>query len=204
MVTYMMSLTAFHARRPAASALALLACVALCPPGAAAPGAKKGEGKKPSAPPNLSAIIQSPTLTIGDPKLPGKLLAVVKAAGFSGGSGGEGFLGNMTQVHARLYQKGVPAATLDAPRARGSQNSATKNLVVTATGGVVIVSLTEPGTRLTSDTAVWYASLNRIVATGHVVYHKAKQSLTLQTSAMTVDTRLNSYHSAGGSLSGRF
>ena len=146
---FMMSLTVFHARR-AAPALALLACAALCPPGVAAPGAKKGAAKKPSAPPNLSAVAESPTMTIGDPKLPGKRLAVVKADGLSGDSGGGGVLGTMTQVHALLFHQGKEEATLYAPAAHFSQNNATGNVVAVGTGGVVINSLMEPGTRLTA------------------------------------------------------
>ncbi len=190
------------------AALALLACSslcwALCPPGVAAPGAKKGAGKKASAPPNLSAFIQSPTLTISDPKLPGKLLAVVKAGGFSGNSADQGALGNMTQVHALLYQKGKQAATFDAPVAHVTQNSATKNVVAVGTGGVVIVSLTEPGTRLTADIVTWYASLNRIVGTGHVVYHNGKSGWTVQSPTMTGDTQLRSVNGGNGRAFGKF
>lgn len=202
MVTYMMS---FTVGRRAASALflTLLACTSLCPLGGAAPPAKKG-GKKSASPPNLSAIIQSPTLTVGDPKLPGKLLAVVKAGGFSGNSADQGALGNMTQVHALLYNKGTQAATFDAPVAHISQNSATKNVVAVGTGGVVIHSLTEPGTRLTADVVTWYAGLNRIVATGHVVYHNVKTGWDLQAPAMTADTQLRSVGGGKGRAFGKF
>lgn len=198
----MMSFTHLRGRRCAA--LALLSCASVCLPGAAAPAAKKG-GKKNASPPNLSAIIQSPTIQIGDPKLPGKLLAVVKAGGFRGVSADQGALGNMTQVHALLYQKGKQAATLDAPVAHFSQNSTTKNVVAVGTGGVVIHSLTEPGTRLTADVVTWYASLNRIVATGHVVYHNVKTGWDVQAPTMTADTKLKSVKTgSGGSMSGKF
>ena len=191
------------------AALALLACASLsgsaCAPGAAAPGAKKkASAKKPSAPPNMSAVVQSPTVTIGDPKLPGKLLAVVKAATFDAASASQGALGNMTQVRALLYQKGKPAATLAAPRARGGQNSAAKSLVMTATGGVVVVSLTEPGRRLTADTVVWDSSTNKIVATGHAVYHDGKTAVTVQSPTIIADTKLKSVGTGPGHLSGTF
>lgn len=204
MVTYMLSLFTFRRRRAApALPLTLLACALFCLPGGAAPGAKKGTNKKTSAP-NLSAVIQSPTLTIGDPKLPGKLLAVVKAGGFSASSADQTSLGTMTQVHALLYRQGKQAATFDAPRAHITQNSATKNVVAVGTGGVVIVSLTEPGTRLTADVVTWYASLSRIVATGHVIYHNAKTGWDLQAPTMTADTQLRSVSGGKGRAFGKF
>ena len=203
MVTYMLSFLTFRRRAVSALPLTLLACALLCLPGGAAPGAKKGTNKKTSAP-NLSAVIQSPTLTIGDPKLPGKLLAVVKAGGFSASSADQTSLGTMTQVHALLYRQGKQAATFDAPRAHITQNSATKNVVAVGTGGVVIVSLTEPGTRLTADVVTWYASLNRIVATGHVIYHNAKTGWDLQAPTMTADTQLRSVNGGKGRAFGKF
>ena len=204
MVTYMSSLITFRRRAASALPLTLLAGALLCLPGGAAPGAKKAANKKTSAMPNLSAIIQSPTLTIGDPKLPGKLLAVVKAGGLSASSADQTALGTMTQVHALLYRQGKQAATFDAPRAHVTQNSATKNVVAVGTGGVVIVSLTEPGTRLTADVVTWYASLNRIVATGHAVYHNAKTGWDLQAPTMTLDTQLRSVSGGKGRAFGKF
>ena len=192
--------TASYGRR---AALVLLACSSLCLPIAAAPGAKKSMGKKPSAPPNLSAIIQSPTIQIGDPKLPGKLLVSGKASGFSGASADKGALGSFTQVSVLLYQQGRQAATFDAPVAHINENTATKNVVAVGTGGVVIVSLTEPGTRLTADVVTWYAGLNRIVARGHVVYHNG-MGWVIRSPAMTADTRLHSVVTEKGSASGKF
>ena len=198
----MMSLTVFHARR-AAPALALLACAAFCPPGMAAPGAKNGTAKKPSGPPNLNVGIQSPIIQIGDPKLPGKLLVSGKAGGFSGVSADKGALGSFTRVSVLLYQQGRPAATFDAPVAHISENTATKNVVAVGTGGVVLVSLTEPGTRLTADVVTWYAGLNKIVATGHVVYHNG-MGWVVRSPMMTADTRLHSVVTEKGSASGKF
>lgn len=203
MVTYIMSFILFRGRR--GTALALLFCLLLGPPGMAAPtGVKKNANKKPSAPSNLSAIIQSPTIQIGDPKLPGKLLAVVKAGGFSGVSADKGALGNFTQVSALLYHQGKQAATFDAPVTHISQNSATKNVVVIGTGGVLIKSLVELGTRLTADTVTWYASINKIVATGHVVYHNPKAGWDVQAPTMTADTQLHSISGAKGRAFGKF
>ncbi len=200
MVTYRMSFALSCLRRPA---LALLACLLFCPPITAAPAAKRGKAKD-AVPPGLSGVIDRPTLTIGDPKLPGKFLAVVKASGISGSSADQGFLGNMTQVSALLYQQGKPAATLAAPHAHGSRNSATKNVVVIGTGGVVIKSLTEPGTSLTADTMVWYASINKIVATGHAVYHNVKSAIIFRSPTIIADTKLKSVKTGSGQMSGVF
>lgn len=201
----MMFSTVVHRRL---AAPALLACAALCgsscAPGVAAPGAKKGAAKKPSVPPNLSGTIQSPTIQIGDPKMPGKFLAVVKGEVGNVGPGGGGELGTMTRVHALLYQHGKEAATFDAPVAHISQNSATKNVVAVGTGGVVVKSLLEPGTRLTADVVTWYAGLNRIVATGHVVYHSGKAGWDVLAPTMTGDTQLRSVSGPKGRAFGKF
>ena len=157
-------------------------------PGHAAPTAKSTPA------PGFGARAQAGlTVQVGDPKRPGWLLAVIRAGGFQGDSGQQGFLGNMTRVSALLYKQGKPAATFTAPRARGSQNNATKNIIVTGTGGVVVKSLTEPGTTLTADTVVWYPGSNQVIATGHVVYHKGK-SIVVTAPVMYADTRLKAVH----------
>ena len=199
MVIYRMSSTSLPGRR---AALPLLLCVSLCLPGMTAPVGAKKDARKP--PPQMSAAIERPTITVGDPKMPGRILAVVKASFAQGDFAGQGFLGNMTQVHALLYQQGGQAATLDAPRANGSQNSATKNVIVVGTGGVVIRSLTEPGTSLTADRVVWYASINKIVATGHAVYHNAKTAITFRSPTIIADTKLKSVKTGPGQMAGVF
>lgn len=150
-------------------------------------------------PPALGAAAQGVTFTLPDPKLPGKLLAEVHARSASGNSVETGFLGSLTGVWARLYQKGIPAATLTAPHAQGS--SLKKTVVVTATGGVVVKSLTQPGTKLLADTVVWYAGLNKIVATGHVFYRDGKTGATMTGPTMTADTRLKSLQIMSGHAS---
>ena len=158
----------------------------------AAPPAKKA----PPAPDGLSANAQLPVVTLPDPKYPGRLLIEAHARMAEGQSQDTGFLGDMTGVWARLYQKGVPAAVLTAPRAVGS--SLKNSVVVTGTGGVVVKSLTQPGTKLTADKVVWYASLNRIVATGHVVYHDGKTGATMTGPVMNADTRLKTVSLTSG------
>ena len=188
--------------RLTASALALLVCAALCLPSVAAPGVKKSVAKKSSMP-NMSGSMQSPSIQIGDPKLPGKLLASITASGVSGTSEGAGALGDFTQVHALLYQQGRQAATFDAPIVHLSENNATKNVVAIGTGGVVIVSLTEPGTRMTADVVTWYAGLNKIVARGHVVYCNG-MGWIVHSPMMIADTRLHSVVTGRGNASGKF
>lgn len=198
MVHYMMSCD-----RRALRVLALCGLVSalLCLPGGAAP-AKKAVQKTPSAPLNLSGAGTGLVVYVPDPKLPGKLMAVVKAVGAEGQSAANGFLGNMTQVSALFYQQGKPAATFHAPSAHGGSRQ--KALTITGTGGVVVKSLIQPGTTLTADTIVWYADKNKIVATGHVVFHDGKTGTTVHSPAMIADTKLNSIQTPRGHLSGVF
>lgn len=153
------------------------------------------------AAPGVEAQGVSPQFTLPDPKLPGKLLLEIHARSGSGNSVDTGFLGSLTGVWARLYQKGVPAAILTAPRAQGS--SLNKTVVVTATGGVVLKSLTQPGTKLLADTVVWYASLNKIVATGHVFYREGKSGATMTGPKLIADTKLKSIQILSGHASAR-
>lgn len=181
-----------------ALALGVLFVLLFCLLGAAAPaGRNKNAGKKPS-PPNLHLDMRQVQVSLPDPKFPGKgvPLCYVKAATAAGQSEATGLLGNMTQVSALLYQKGKPEATLDAPRAEGS--SLRKTVVVTARGGVVMKSLTQPGTKLTADTVVWYAALNKIVATGHVFYRDGKTGATMTGPVMNADTKLKTVSLSSG------
>lgn len=190
MVTYMMSFTIPRGRRRATLALALLVCPSFCPPTGAAPAPKKGE-KKSAPPPNLGVVGQGMTMTLPDPKFPGtgKLLYYLHAAGADGHTDPDGsFHGSITKIWARLYQKGVPSAVLTAPLAQGG--GAAKAIVITGKGGVVVKSLTQPGTILTADTVVWHVSSGQIVAMGHVVYHNGKSGMTTTGPLMNADTKL--------------
>ncbi len=187
--------------------LALLAyaplCGSLCPPGVAAPGAKKGAPNSP--PPPLSGAGQGITMTLPDPKLPGtgKLLYYLRAAAADVQTNPDGsFHGGMTKLWMRLYQKGVPSAVLTAPRAQGGGTS--KATVITGKGGVVVKSLTEPGTILTADTVVWYSALNRVVATGHVFYHNSKNGMTSTGPYFQGDTKLGTFTTGPGHVTGTF
>lgn len=185
MVKYMMS---FSMKRGPRAGLSLLLCASLCLPGVAAPAKKDA----PPAP-NMGAAASGMTASLPDPKFPGtgKLLYYLRAAGFNGQFLPDGSIhGSMTKIWARLYQKGVPSAVLTAPQAQGGGTG--KSIVITGKGGVVVKSLTEPGTILTADTVVWYAVLNKIVATGHVFYHNGKNGGTVTGPVMNADSKLRS------------
>ncbi len=190
------------------AALALLTCsslcLMLCPPGVAAPGVKKGIVGS-SAPPVMGGAGQGMTISLPDPKLPGtgKLLYYLRAAASDGQFLPDGsFHGGVTKLWMRLYQKGVPSAVLTAPQAQGGGTS--KATVITGKGGVVVKSLTEPGTFLTADTVVWYSSLNRIVATGHVFYHNSKNGMTSTGPFLQGDTKLGTFATHAGHMTGTF
>jgi len=154
-----------------------------------------------AAPPRLGGNAQGITVNLPDPKLPGKLLCEIHADSASGQSAGNGFLGQMHNVHALLYQSGRPSATLDAPQATG--NSVGKSVVVTGTGRVTVISLSQPGTKLLADTVVWYASINKLQATGHVFYRDGKSGATMTGPRLLADTKLKSVQIVSGHATAR-
>jgi len=154
-----------------------------------------------AAPPRLGGNAQGITVNLPDPKIPGKLLCEIHADSASGQSAGNGFLGQMHNVHALLYQSGRPSATLDAPQATG--NSVGKSVVVTGTGRVTVISLSQPGTKLLADTVVWYASINKLQATGHVFYRDGKSGATMTGPRLLADTKLKSVQIVSGHATAR-
>ena len=155
----------------------------------------------PAAPPKSTAggvgvVSTGISATLPDPKRPGKLLYELRAQSANGQSDASGFHGDLNSVWARLYQNGVPSAILTAPHAQGG--SAGKSVTITGTGGVVVKSLTEPGTLLTADTVVWYASSNKVVATGHVFYRSGKTGATMRGPRAVGYTQLKSIIITGG------
>lgn len=175
-------------------ALTLLLCPLFCLPGNAAPQKKVKQTAAPLV--RMGVVERDVKADIPDPKHPGKLLCHLDAATAGGQSANNGFLGTMTQVQARLYHLGKPAATLAAPRTEGNQVN--KALSLTASGGVVIHSLTQPGTTLTADQVVWHANTNQIVATGHVVYRDGKTGAILTGPVLTGDTKLQAFSFKSG------
>ncbi len=153
----------------------------------------------PTKPPSLGASVQGPVITVPDPKRPGKLQLMVHARSIQGTSTGGGFGGTLIGVYAQLYQLGVPSAILTAPKAVASSRLGT--VVVTATGGVVARSLTNPGTTLTADKMVWYAGQNKIIATGHVVYKDGKTGARLTGPSMVANTQMQSVSMGSGQAS---
>ena len=157
--------------------------------------AKPGPAR-PDAPPSLGVSGTGFSFTLPDPKRPGRLLYDLRAESAAGQSQADGFHGTLTTVWAKLFQGGVPAATLTAPRALGS--SVRGSTVITGLGGVAVKSLTEPGTLLTADTVVWYASTNKITATGHVYYHDGKTGATMRGPRAVGDSRLKTLTISAG------
>ncbi len=155
----------------------------------------------PAKPPSLGASVQGPVITVPDPKRPGKLQLMVHAREIHGVSTDGGFGGTLTKVYAQLYQLGQPSAILTAPYAVASSRQ--KTVVVTATGGVVAKSLTQPGTTLTADKMVWYAGQNKIIATGHVIYKDGKTGATLTGPSMVANTQMQSVSMGSGQASAR-
>ena len=154
------------------------------------------------APPNIGVVSTGFSFTLPDPKRPGRLLYELKAASATGQSAADGFHGTLTTVWAKLFQNGAANAILTAPRAVGG--SASKSTVITATGGVSIHSLTQTGTILTADTVVWYATLNKMVATGHVYYHNGQNGATMTGPRAIGDSRLKTLTITAGHGTARF
>jgi len=159
-----------------------------------APTGKKVPDK--NIPESISGVTTGISATLPDPKRPGKLLYELRAAAGNGQADASGFHGGLTSIWARLYQNGAPSAILTAPHARGG--SVGKSVTITGTGGVVVKSLIEPGTKMTADTVVWYANLNKIVGTGHVFYRSGKTGAVLTGSRVDADTRLKTVNISGG------
>jgi hypothetical protein len=132
-----------------------------------------------------------------DPKHPGKFLWKMWSSGFVLLNPGSEITVTVKDVSALLYQNQMPAAKMHAPTATYDNNQKT----IDATGGVVVNSLTEPGTTLRADRVVFYAATSKIVATGHVVYHNAKTQIELHTNELVGDTKLKTLRSdSGGSV----
>ena len=159
---------------------AVFSSTSLCAPPKAAPAK--------DTPPNVGATSFDVFTTLPDPKHPGKLLYALHYKEGNFQSIGTGLQGKLTSVAAKLFQEGAASATLTAPHVLISIMN--KVVVITATGGVVIHSLTQPGTVLTADTVVWYATSNKMVATGHVFYHDGKTGATTIGPRAVGDTRL--------------
>lgn len=168
-------------------------------PAPAAPkkDARSGKNVPPkNVPESISGVTTAFSATLPDPKRLGKMLYELRGASGNIQSDASGFHGSAASLWGRLYQAGVPSAVLTAPRALVS--SANKSVTVTGLGGVVVKSLTEPGTKMTADTVVWYANSNKLVATGHVFYRNGKTGATLTGPRMVADTRVKSIAVTGG------
>jgi len=148
----------------------------------------KNTGPQKPVPPNIGVVSGGFSFNLPDPKHPGKVLYDLQAASGTGQSAPDGFHITATSVRAKLFQDGAATTILTAPRAQGV--NANKSTIVTGTGGVVVKSLLQPGTILTADTVIWYATLNKLVATGHVYYRDGQNGATMHAPRMVGDTRL--------------
>jgi len=155
----------------------------------------------PAKPPAVGASAQNPTITVPDPKRPGKLQLLAHSREIHGVSTEGGFSGTFTKLYAQLYQLGKASAILTAPKAVASSRQGI--VTVTATGGVVAKSLTIPGTTLTADKMVWYSGQDKIVATGHVVYKDGKTGLRLTGPWGIAHTQIQSVDMGPGQASAR-
>lgn len=144
--------------------------------------------KAQNAPLNIGVSASVGQIYQQDPKLPGKYLWKIWAKGAQGASENNSYQGTLIGITAMLFEKGKLAAKMKAPKAVG--NSATQTIV--ATGRVTVTSLQQPGTTLKADKITWHAKTNKIVATGNVIYHNAKNGVTMRVPSLNADTVLKS------------
>lgn len=132
-----------------------------------------------------------------DPKRPGKFMWKIWASGFTLLNPGNQITVTVQDVSALLFQAGQAAATLRAPLATYDNIKHT----IVASGGVLVRSISEPGTTLRADNVVFYAATGKLKATGHVVYHNGKTLMELHTNELDGDTKLKTLSSnTGGSV----
>jgi hypothetical protein len=130
-----------------------------------------------------------------DPKRPGKYLWTLWSGPFSfqapGGTGISAVQGVVKDVTATFYQNGVASAEMKAPEARGDNVQS----AVVASGGVTVKSLIDIGTSIRADTVTWYATQNKVVASGHVHYVNGRTKMVIQAPVVVGDTMLRTIRS---------
>jgi len=150
--------------------------------------------KKPN-PPSIAGGGGGGTAKLPDPKYPGSPLLLLSWQSVEAHQiSSTDLLGTLQGVEAKFYQKGIPSATLTAPVAHAD----IQRRVVTASRRVHCRSLIERGTTLTADNMTWYALQNKVVASGHVVYHNGLNGLTINTGLLYADTALRGIHASTG------
>ena len=146
---------------------------------------------------NLRVTNSNIYATQPDSKRPGKFLWKIWASGFTLLNPGDQITVTVQNVSALLFQTGQAAATLHAPLATYDNIKHT----IVASGGVMVHSISEPGTTLRADNVVFYAATGKLKATGHVVYHNGKTLMELHTNELDGDTKLKTLSSnSGGSV----
>jgi len=144
-------------------------------------------GSKSDVQSNIAGVASQVHMTFTDPKT-GKMLWKASVGRLEAGPGGSGndVIGTLHTVDGVLYEGGKAANRMLAP----TVNIDNSNKIVTATGGVHVISLTQKDTDLHCDKAVWYINENKLIGTGHVVMHKA--TFTQTGPSFAADTRLQS------------
>ena len=152
-----------------------------------APQTSRSVAAKADAGNNVAAVASQVHMTFTDPKS-GKVLwkATVGRLEAGPGSTDGGLVGTLHTVNGVLYEGGKAANRMIAP----TVNVDNRNKIVTATGGVHVISLTQKDTDLRCDKAVWYITTNKLVGTGHVIMHKS--TFTQTGPSFAADTRLQS------------
>ena len=93
---------------------------------------------------------------------------------------------DLRNVRGVMYADNKPANSFTAPHVVAYN----ANKLVVATGGIRVVSLSEPGTWLTCDRMTYYAAQGKIIGTGHVVFKNTVQGFTQRGPSFAADTRL--------------
>ena len=158
-------------RRAAAAVLgALLLCLAVWP-SCAIPQTKSAASDNSGFRPDLvRASIVDAHPTFVDPRT-GMILwtaTIVKGHTTSAGL----LVGELDGVQGVFYDKGKPADSFKAAKALYDD----KKRIVTAFGGVEVVSLIQKSTTLTCDSLKWTIANDKLVGTGHVLYKTARYS----------------------------
>jgi hypothetical protein len=151
--------------------LILLAMLTPRPVAFAAPAQQKIANKASAAPGGQNGLVGNatlPTLTFTDPRT-GKLLWKATARTLNAQTGAaSNVVGTMQDVHGVFFQNGVAADHITADTVSADQSSKE----VTASGSVLVRSITDPTTSIRCDRVVWHADTNMMLGTGHVVFKK--------------------------------
>jgi hypothetical protein len=150
---------------------------------AGAPGAKASSSDEGSfSTDHIRMSVAGVPLTVVDPRT-GVTLWTANIANGRTSSGGL-LAGELDNVDGVFYEKGKPADHFIAAKVFYDD----KKKVITAFGGVKVVSLTQKVTTLVCDTLTWTLSNNKLYGVGHVVLTSGK--FTQSGPSFLADTRM--------------